>query len=95
MPVEVGTTLTDRAAIIFDARLDSFVGLHTTYGVTQDLVFGANLPVMLVNSLVTCAEQTRAALPVGTIVTVALDAHTDECYWANFIPTNAMQGASG
>ncbi|MEW6319367.1 MAG: tRNA (adenosine(37)-N6)-threonylcarbamoyltransferase complex dimerization subunit type 1 TsaB, partial [Pseudomonadota bacterium] len=44
---------------------------------------------------VACAEQTRATLPTGTAVTIALDARMDECYWASFVPADAAQDASG
>jgi tRNA threonylcarbamoyladenosine biosynthesis protein TsaB len=57
--------------------------------VAQGLAFGADLPVVPVNSLVACAEQTRATLPTGTAVTIALDARMDECYWASFVPADA------
>jgi tRNA threonylcarbamoyladenosine biosynthesis protein TsaB len=63
--------------------------------VAQGLAFGADLPVVPVNSLVACAEQTRATLPTGTAVTIALDARMDECYWASFVPADAAQDASG
>ncbi|QOK96923.1 tRNA (adenosine(37)-N6)-threonylcarbamoyltransferase complex dimerization subunit type 1 TsaB [Ralstonia pseudosolanacearum] len=83
---EAGIALSDCAAIAFGAGPGSFTGLRTACGVAQGLAFGAGLPVVPVNSLMACAEQTRVALPAGTAVTVALDARMDECYWASFVP---------
>jgi tRNA threonylcarbamoyladenosine biosynthesis protein TsaB len=92
---EAGIALADCAAIAFGAGPGSFTGLRTACGVAQGLAFGADLPVVPVNSLVACAEQARASLPAGTAVTVALDARMDECYWASFIPADTAQEASG
>jgi len=92
---EAGIALADCAAIAFGAGPGSFTGLRTACGVAQGLAFGADLPVVPVNSLVACAEQTRTTLPTGTAVTIALDARMDECYWASFVPVDAAQDASG
>ncbi|SOY43144.1 putative peptidase [Cupriavidus taiwanensis] len=84
---EAGIALADCAAIAFGAGPGSFTGLRTACGVAQGLAFGAGLPVVPVNTLMACAERTRAAtpaLPDGTAVLVALDARMDEAYAAAF-----------
>lgn len=92
---EAGIALADCAAVAFGAGPGSFTGLRTACGVAQGLAFGADLPVVPVNSLVACAEQMRASLPAGTAVTIALDARMDECYWTSFVPVDPVQDASG
>lgn len=92
---EAGIRLVDCAAIAFGAGPGSFTGLRTSCGVAQGLAFGAELPIVQVSSLAACAEQTRASLPAGTVVTVALDARMDECYWASFAPVDTAREASG
>lgn len=83
---EAGIRLADCAAIAFGAGPGSFTGLRTACGVAQGLAFGAGLPVIPVNTLVTCAERVRleAALPAGAAVLVALDARMDETYAGAF-----------
>ncbi|WP_316149928.1 tRNA (adenosine(37)-N6)-threonylcarbamoyltransferase complex dimerization subunit type 1 TsaB [Cupriavidus sp. BIC8F] len=84
---EAGIALADCAAIAFGAGPGSFTGLRTACGVAQGLAFGAGLPVVPVNTLMTCAERARAAtpaLPDDTAMLVALDARMDEAYSAAF-----------
>ncbi|MGE8366838.1 tRNA (adenosine(37)-N6)-threonylcarbamoyltransferase complex dimerization subunit type 1 TsaB [Cupriavidus basilensis] len=87
---EAGIALSDCAAIAFGAGPGSFTGLRTACGVAQGLAFGADLPVIPVNSLMACAERVRLggegmpALPPGVSVLVALDARMDEAYAGAF-----------
>lgn len=87
---EAGIALADCAAIAFGAGPGSFTGLRTACGVAQGLAFGADLPVVPVNSLMACAERVRLgqpggpALPAGMPVLVALDARMDEAYAGAF-----------
>lgn len=94
---EAGIALGDCAAIAFGAGPGSFTGLRTACGVAQGLAFGAELPVVAVNSLMACAERARSGtpetgpLPAGTPVLVALDARMDEVYCGLF----TMDGETG
>jgi tRNA threonylcarbamoyladenosine biosynthesis protein TsaB len=90
---EAGIALADCAAIAFGAGPGSFTGLRTACGVAQGLAFGAELPVIPVNSLMACAERVRIgavasadalALPPAPTVLVALDARMDEAYAGAF-----------
>lgn len=87
---EAGISLADCAAIAFGAGPGSFTGLRTACGVAQGLAFGADLPVVPVNTLMACAERVRLgeagapALPSGMPVLVALDARMDEVYTGHF-----------
>ncbi|WP_354682348.1 tRNA (adenosine(37)-N6)-threonylcarbamoyltransferase complex dimerization subunit type 1 TsaB [Cupriavidus necator] len=82
---EAGIALADCAAIAFGAGPGSFTGLRTACGVAQGLAFGAELPVVPVNTLMACAERVReAGLPADTAVLVALDARMDEAYSSAF-----------
>ncbi|QET01971.1 tRNA (adenosine(37)-N6)-threonylcarbamoyltransferase complex dimerization subunit type 1 TsaB [Cupriavidus pauculus] len=87
---EAGVRLADCAAIAFGAGPGSFTGLRTACGVAQGLAFGAELPVIPVNTLMACAEAARtlasaaSPLPAGMPVLVTLDARMDEVYSGTF-----------
>ncbi len=81
---EAGVSLASCSAIAFGAGPGSFTGLRTACGVAQGLAFGADLPVVAVNSLEACVERVLPAVPPGMPVVVALDARMNECYWATF-----------
>lgn len=85
---EAGIALADCAAIAFGAGPGSFTGLRTACGVAQGLAFGAGVPVIPVNSLLACAERTRAVDAAGDTapsqVLVALDARMGEVYTGLF-----------
>ncbi|PSB92053.1 tRNA (adenosine(37)-N6)-threonylcarbamoyltransferase complex dimerization subunit type 1 TsaB [Candidatus Pandoraea novymonadis] len=79
-----GITLATCQAIAFGCGPGSFTGLRTACGVAQGLAFGANLPVLAINTLMTCAELVRSQEESAKRVLVALDARMDEVYWADF-----------
>jgi tRNA threonylcarbamoyladenosine biosynthesis protein TsaB len=75
--------LADLQAVCFGAGPGSFTGLRTACSVAQGLAFGANLPVLPVDSLMAVAEDARhtALGRLSTVVvTTALDARMDELY---------------
>ena len=70
-------------AICFGSGPGSFTGLRTACAVAQGLAFGANVPVLAVDSLMAVAEEARhTALAAQThgVVTALLDARMDELY---------------
>ena len=82
-----GMELRELDAICFGCGPGSFTGLRTACAVAQGLAFGANVPVLPVNSLLAVAEGARhsalAEAPSGQ-VTALLDARMDEIYTATF-----------
>jgi len=73
-------------AIVFGAGPGSFTGLRTACSVAQGLAFGANLPVLPVETLLAVAEEARSQLGLGNTlrVTAMLDARMDELYTKNY-----------
>jgi tRNA threonylcarbamoyladenosine biosynthesis protein TsaB len=74
-------------AICFGAGPGSFTGLRTACSVAQGLAFGAQRPVLAVNTLLAVAETARwqvAAQAEAFEVTTLLDARMDEMYAARF-----------
>jgi tRNA threonylcarbamoyladenosine biosynthesis protein TsaB len=84
---ESGMALGELDAICFGCGPGSFTGLRTACAVAQGLAFGANVPVLPVNSLLALAEDARhsglAAWHSGE-VTAMLDARMDEIYLARY-----------
>ena len=84
---QAGLTLQALDAICFGIGPGSFTGLRTACSVAQGLAFGANVPVLGVDSLLAVAEEARhtalAAQSAG-MVTALLDARMDEMYCATF-----------
>jgi len=79
--------LQDLTAICFGSGPGSFTGLRTACSVAQGLAFGAGVPVLPVDSLLTVAEEARhAALDARAsgVVTALLDARMDELYAATY-----------
>lgn len=79
-------------AIVFGRGPGSFTGLRTACAVAQGLAFGANVPVLPVDTLMAVAEEARwAQLQAGRIqpdaefnVMALLDARMDEVYSAAY-----------
>jgi len=84
---QAGLPLQALDAICFGSGPGSFTGLRTACSVAQGLAFGAGVPVLPVDSLLTVAEDARYTA-LGTqstaVVTALLDARMDEMYCATF-----------
>ncbi len=79
--------LRDLDAICFGSGPGSFTGLRTACAVAQGLAYGANVPVLPVDSLLAVAEEARFASQVQQTpwrVTALLDARMDEMYAATW-----------
>lgn len=77
----------DLNAIVFGNGPGSFTGLRTACSVAQGLAFGAGLPVLPVDTLLTVAEEARhqhAGDQRQWQVTSLLDARMDELYSASY-----------
>ena len=104
---EAGLALTDLQAVVFGRGPGAFTGLRTACSVAQGLAFGADLPVLPVDTLLALAEEARAAnaltgaTPVTRVLAV-MDARMEQVYVAayEFTPhavdvageANQMQG---
>jgi tRNA threonylcarbamoyladenosine biosynthesis protein TsaB len=79
--------LSELDAICFGCGPGYFTGLRTACAVAQGLAFGANVPVLPVNSLLALAEDARFqhfANATHLQVSAMLDARMDEIYLATF-----------
>lgn len=75
--------LSDLSAIAFGAGPGAFTGLRGACAHAQGLAFGADLPIIAVDTLMSCAE--RARQEEGHLhVLVALDARMGEAYWGQY-----------
>jgi tRNA threonylcarbamoyladenosine biosynthesis protein TsaB len=82
---QAGLALGQLDAICFGAGPGSFTGLRTACAVAQGLAFGADVPVLPVDTLLAVAEEARVAAFTGVTmlrVTALLDARMDEMYAA-------------
>lgn len=92
MLAEADMPLTSLDAIVFGRGPGSFTGLRTACAVAQGLAFGADVPVLPVDTLLAVAEEARWAqvqageLSTDTDLTVLtlLDARMDEVYSAAY-----------
>jgi len=80
---EAGVKLAEVDAIAFGAGPGSFTGVRTACGVAQGLAFGADLPVLPLNTLEAMAEACRARTGAAEVLAV-LDARMNEVYWAQY-----------
>lgn len=89
---EADMPLASLDAIVFGRGPGSFTGLRTACAVAQGLAFGANLPVLPIDTLLALAEEARWAhvqaghIPPEAELTVMalLDARMDEVYSATY-----------
>lgn len=83
---EAGITLGDLDAIAFGQGPGAFTGLRTACSVAQGLAFGADKPVLPLDSLLIVAEDERASrdFPPVLDVAVAMDARMGELYAARY-----------
>ena len=82
-----GLQLRELDAICFGCGPGSFTGLRTACAVAQGLAFGADVPVLPVNSLLAVAEEARHTELAGlqsVQLSALLDARMDEIYTAHF-----------
>ena len=87
MLAQAGVGLPQLQAIVFGRGPGSFTGLRTACAVAQGLAFGADIPVLPVDTLLAVAEEARVQAGVTTqplTVLAVLDARMDEVYSAAY-----------
>ena len=87
MLAQAGMALPQLEAIVFGRGPGSFTGLRTACAVAQGLAFGANIPVLPVDTLLAVAEEARLQTGAGEqplTVLALLDARMDEVYSAAY-----------
>ena len=80
---KAGLALQDLDGIAFGAGPGAFTGLRASCAVAQGLSFGANVPLLPINTLHAVAVQIHANTGEQQI-TAALDARMGEIYWQVF-----------
>jgi tRNA threonylcarbamoyladenosine biosynthesis protein TsaB len=86
---EAGLALTDLQAVVFGRGPGAFTGLRTACSVAQGFAFGADLPVLPIDTLLAVAEEARAAnaatgaIPVTRVLAV-MDARMEQVYAAAY-----------
>ena len=100
---QAGLRLDALDAICFGAGPGSFTGLRTACAVAQGLAFGADIPVLPVDTLLAVAEEARwqrvqgGAADADLSVLAMLDARMDEVYSAAYqwsLASQSWQGVS-
>lgn len=79
-----GVTLRELDAIAFGRGPGAFTGLRTACAVAQGLAFGADKPVLPIDSLLAVAEDARAGDRRAQRIWVAMDARMNEVYAAQY-----------
>lgn len=85
---QAGLRFSELGAIAFGAGPGSFTGLRTACAVAQGLAFGANVPVLPVDTLLSLAEEARARSAVDGErfeVLAMLDARMGEMYVGAYV----------
>jgi tRNA threonylcarbamoyladenosine biosynthesis protein TsaB len=101
MLAEADMPLASLNAIVFGRGPGSFTGLRTACAVAQGLAFGADVPVLPVDTLLAVAEEARwqrvqgGAADADLSVLVMLDARMDEVYSAAYQWSAAGQSWQG
>ena len=98
---EAGLALTDLQSVVFGRGPGAFTGLRTACSVAQGLAFGADLPVLPIDTLLAVAEEARVAVEAAdaapvTRVLAVMDARMEQVYVAayEFTPS-ATKAAAG
>jgi tRNA threonylcarbamoyladenosine biosynthesis protein TsaB len=92
---KAGLALKDLDGIAFGAGPGAFTGLRASCAVAQGLGFGANVPLLPINTLHAVALQIHRNAQRktdATTITAALDARMGEIYWQNFDFSNNRLG---
>ena len=89
-----GLAVSDLDAIVFGRGPGSFTGLRTACAVAQGLGFGAQVPVLGVDTLLAVAEDARDRTGATRLVAL-LDARMDEVYVAGYEHDGGIWRAHG